>query len=216
MPDFGAHHPLDGSAAVANNSGEYGTAGCFVLWGNVVCLLGSAHVLSAGSRNPSDDRIFQPPPSQSTAIQVAQLYDTYPPDLTGQTWSLLDAAIARVSSNVQTSPNIGGLGRPRGFGNTPVSGDVVRIHGAGSGVVTEGKVIVPDDSTQVIYGDGISAWFKGIVRCERYSLPGDSGAAVLDINNQVIGVHLCGTTDYSWFCPIGLVLARWPTIRLIT
>ncbi len=216
MGDFSRHDPFDGSSSVATTSGRVGTAGCFVRVGSdAICILGSAHVLTGGRTGASDIQVFHPPAARPDSIHVARVWDSFGPDRSGRTKSVLDAAIAVVASGVAFDPRIGDLGRPAGFNPNMQPRQRVHIHGAGSGRPTSGQIQALNDSTTVAYDDGSQASFSGLVRCERYSVGGDSGAAVLDADNYVLGVHLCGTKDYSWFCPIDMVTARWPPIELI-
>ena len=213
MTDFSNHQPLDGSAAVATEAGQVGTAGCFVRVGsNARCILGSAHVMGV----VECEIIFHPPATIDGSLQVAKLWDAYGPANSGQATNVLDAAIAVLPAGLRIDPRIGSLGRPRGFNTNLVEHQRVRIHGAGSGEATSGQILNLDDTTTVTYEDKTVARFAGLVRCQRYSVAGDSGAAVLDANGFVVGVHLCGSPDFSWFCPISMVIARWPNIELIT
>ncbi|PZR34228.1 trypsin-like peptidase domain-containing protein [Caulobacter segnis] len=211
MTDYSVHEPLDGSAAIATVSSRVGTAGCFVTVGSdKPCILSSAHVLAA---IPSDKTVFQPPGADGSRA-VAKLWDFYGPDPARKD-NVLDAAIA-VLCDTKYDPRIGALAPPRGFNPNVVANQRVWIHGAGSGRRRSGRIQVVGEPKTVIYDDGSSAGFQGLVRCECYSQAGDSGAAVLDAAGYVVGVHLCGTEDYSWFCRISMVLARWPKIQLIT
>jgi hypothetical protein len=197
-------------------TGEIGTLGCFVRVGSdAPCILGSAHVLTGGTSQADGVEVFHPPILQPGSREVAELWDAYPRDLTGQTESLLDAAVAVLLEGVQFDPKIGGLGPPTAFNPEVVEGERVRIHGAGSARERGGLILERNASATVRYDHG-QASFSNLVRCERYSEEGDSGAAVLDANNCVVGVHLCGLGAFSWFCPISMVLARWPNIELIT
>jgi hypothetical protein len=147
---------------------------------------------------------------------VAKVWDSFGPDLSGRSLSVLDAAIAVIAPGLDIDPRIGDLGLAAGFNPNLRERQRVRIHGAGSGTPTSGQILELNDMTTVAYEDGSQASFRGLARCERYSVAGDSGAAVLDANNFVVGVHLCGTTDFSWFCPIGMVTSRWPAIQLVS
>lgn len=147
---------------------------------------------------------------------MAKVWDSYGPDLSGRSVSMLDAAIAVVARDVAIDPRIGALGSAAGFSSHLAERQSVWIHGAGSGTPSSGRILELNDTTTVSYDDGGQASFSGLVRCERYSVAGDSGAAVLDARNHVVGIHLCGTADFSWFCPISMVTARWPDIELVT
>jgi hypothetical protein len=41
-----------------------------------------------------------------------------------------------------------------------------------------------------------------------YSNPGDSGSGVLDMNNNVVGLHVGGSDVVGFFCKIGNILDR--------
>jgi hypothetical protein len=113
-------------------------------------------------------------------------------------------------------PRIGDFAAPQGFSSAIAPNQWVWIYGAGSGTRKPGQIQLLNDPQTVTYDDGSQASFEGLVRCDCYSEAGDSGAAVLDVSGNMVGVHLCGTGANSWFCPIIMVQKRWPSIQLIT
>lgn len=170
--------------------------------------------MAAGSLNPSDTRLFQPPATEAGARPIGELLDAVVPNRDGQTWNDLDGALVEIAEGVAIDLSIGFLGRPAAFGGAMRVNDLVRIHGAGGGEARSGRVLGLNETKTVSYPDRSTALFRGLTRCQVYSTYGDSGAAVLDDRNNLVGVHLCGTETYSWFCPIARVLSQWGDLEI--
>ena len=55
-------------------------------------------------------------------------------------------------------------------------------------------------------GGSLRVGFKDQVLCSRYTAPGDSGSAILNMNRKVVGLHFAGSPSTSVFNKIGNVL----------
>jgi hypothetical protein len=48
--------------------------------------------------------------------------------------------------------------------------------------------------------------FRDVVLCNSFTAGGDSGAAVLNMRERIVGLHFAGSVSSSIFCRIGNVL----------
>lgn len=96
--------------------------------------------------------------------------------------------------------------------NIIMIGDPIRINVAGIGQLikkygrttrfTEGEVLQTDATIQVDYGNGRLATFEDQIIASAMSQGGDSGSAVLNKNNEVIGLLFAGSSSVTILNPI--------------
>jgi hypothetical protein len=115
----------------------------------------------------------------------------------------VDAALAVPTDPAMFGPEIMGIGRPRGVQSVGL-GDSVKKSGRTTGY-TEGRIIQIDVTTSVVY-NGRVAQFNDQLMANAMSAPGDSGSAVLDMNNYVVGLLYAGSDTSTLINPIQPVL----------
>lgn len=118
--------------------------------------------------------------------------------------NVVDAAVAEPWTTGLISNEILEIGRPKGDGEVEL-GAFVKKSGRTTGY-TEGKVTQIEVTVQVQYGEGKIALFGGQFISNIESGPGDSGSAILDENNYVVGLLFAGGNGITIFNPIRRVL----------
>jgi hypothetical protein len=103
----------------------------------------------------------------------------------------VDAAIARPLSGADVSDEILEIGRVRGLG-TGSLGLAVKKSGRTTGLTT-GQILQVDVTAAVSYGEGKTAQFADQLMAGPMSQGGDSGSAVLDDNDRLIGLLFAGS-----------------------
>jgi hypothetical protein len=115
----------------------------------------------------------------------------------------VDAALARPHSPGLVSNAILGIGAPIGVG-TGELGMAIQKTGRTTGY-TEGLITQFDATIRVDY-HGPVAVFEGQFVASPMSQPGDSGSAVLDRENRVVGLLFAGSDQATLINPVGDVL----------
>jgi hypothetical protein len=100
-------------------------------------------------------------------------------------------------------PDILGIGRPIGVRQADL-GTEVKKSGRTTGY-TEGRIVQIDVTSQVAYGPAL-ATFHGQWMASSMSAAGDSGSAVLDMENYIVGLLFAGSDGATLINPINLVL----------
>jgi hypothetical protein len=106
----------------------------------------------------------------------------------------VDCAISRPLFEEDISQEILEIGIPVGFGTVQV-GDKVKKSGRTSGL-TQGDVIATDGVANVNYGEKI-AMFEDQIITSAMSEGGDSGSAVLNESNRVVGLLFAGSSSLT-------------------
>ncbi len=115
----------------------------------------------------------------------------------------VDAALARPINPAMFVPEIFEIGWPKGSRAVGL-GQMVKKSGRTTGY-TEGRIIQIDVSSSVMY-NGRTANFSGQLMANGMSAPGDSGSAVLDSDNFVVGLLFAGSSNTTLINPIEQVL----------
>ena len=118
-------------------------------------------------------------------------------------YNRVDAALARPVDPAALSPDIVGIGRPRGVRRALLRMPI-RKSGRTTGY-TEGRIIQIDVTSTVAYGPA-QLRFYGQLMATGMSQPGDSGAAVLDAENYVVGLLFAGSDNTTLITPIQPIL----------
>lgn len=106
----------------------------------------------------------------------------------------VDCAISRPLIDEDISQEILEVGKPVGFGEAK-AGDKVKKSGRTSGL-TQGDIIATDGAANVNYG-GKVAKFEDQIVTSAMSQGGDSGSAVLNEKNEVIGLLFAGSSSVT-------------------
>jgi hypothetical protein len=117
--------------------------------------------------------------------------------------NMVDAALARPLDPAMFTAGIFEVGRPKGARSIGLGG-AVKKSGRTTGY-TEGQIIQIDVSTSVVY-NGRVAHFSGQLMAGGMSAPGDSGSAVLDSENYIVGLLYAGSSNSTLINPIDKVL----------
>jgi hypothetical protein len=118
-----------------------------------------------------------------------------------QAMNLVDAAIARPVSPDMVTAEILEIGAPMGSAVGEL-GMEVQKSGRTTGL-TAGKITVTDLTVQVLYGNNIAV-FTDQLQADAQCGGGDSGSAVLDLENRVVGLLFAGPEDGS-----SLIMSRF-------
>lgn len=117
--------------------------------------------------------------------------------------NLVDAALARPLDPAQFIAEILEIGRPGGIAEATL-GTAVQKTGRTTGY-TQGRITQIDVTTSVDY-DGRMATFTQQLMASDMSTGGDSGSAVLDDDNNVVGLLFAGSSRATLINPIQTVL----------
>jgi hypothetical protein len=118
--------------------------------------------------------------------------------------NLVDAAIARPLSNDLVEKRILEIGVPQGSREATL-GTAVKKSGRTTGFTT-GEIIQIDVTAEVSYGDDKTATFEDQLMAGAMSKGGDSGSAVLDEEDFVVGLLFAGSDTTTVINPIQFVL----------
>jgi len=116
----------------------------------------------------------------------------------------IDAALALPLSPDSVTNEILSIGAPIGVG-TVTLGTEVQKSGRTTGY-TQGTVTQIDATVRIDY-HGRIALFEDQIVTSAMSAPGDSGSAILDMGNRVVGLLFAGSEASTIFNPIGEVLS---------
>jgi hypothetical protein len=198
--------------AIAVDGMPFGTFGCLVrdpVPSGAVYVLGAAHVMARSGFPRAEEKLFQVIDGQRREIgrlnrwgEITFTTNTYP--------NLFDAAIATVQKD-RVSPEVSGIGRPLGVSTKVKKGMAVQMHGAKSKLSTA-LVIDPNFHCHFEYSrpsGPARAGFQQQILCERFTKSGDSGAAVLNGDREVIGLVIGAAQGGTVVSPIGPILTRF-------
>lgn len=112
-------------------------------------------------------------------------------------------AVSRLIQGVEVSPEIPGIGRIQGIATDIQPGDSVRVVGRTSGLaegtVTGIKVVSRINTPEPVL-------FEGLIETNKISGPGDSGAPVLTMDNELVGMVYAGSSEFTLVMPIEPIL----------
>jgi hypothetical protein len=206
---------LSPGCAISRIEVASGTLGCIVTRNDDPRphLLTAAHVIAPLGAQ-IDDPVLHPgfedggrPPLATLArlaawAELTVTDDDYP--------NYADAAIARLVDPASVDPTIPSIGRPAGRTDSLRIGTQVQTFGRVS-AYQRAKVIALDFNVELTMslpnGQSGRVGFSDLVLCTHYSAQGDSGAAVLNMNRQLVGLHMGATDTTSFFCRAGNVCA---------
>jgi hypothetical protein len=186
-----------------------GTLGCLVTLDsdkNGLYVLSNSHVLANSGLGKKGDVIVQPGPTDGGKAPkdvIAKLSDWIPFQFTSGTFpNLVDAAIAKVKNKKEVTSVIRKIGVPKGTSTTLRRGMKVKKTGRTTDF-THGEIVDVDYRLQISYskpgGGKGRVGFRDQVLCTRYTAGGDSGSAVLNSKDFVVGLHFAGSPSSSIF-----------------
>ena len=192
-----------------------GTLGCLVRkTGDLrtLYILSNSHVLANEGLARKGDKILQPGRADGGRAPrdvIALLADWVPFQFASSGFpNLVDAAIAKVKGGDATS-SIRLIGVPQGVSQTVRRGMQVQKTGRTTdytvGVVKDVNYRLALQYQKPGGGQG-RVGFKDQILCTRYTAPGDSGSAVLNMRKKVVGLHFAGSDSSSIFNRIQHVL----------
>ena len=175
-------------------------------------ILSNNHVLTDENRLPIGTRILQQGQLDGglgPGDRVAKLTQYVPLKFDNKrNW--MDAAVARLYSSVPVDKTILGIGVPRSAGRPRRNMKVRksgRTTGVTSGIIRELKVDVPDmefDNGFVSMEDVMS-----IESPDFFSKTGDSGSAIVNENDRVVGLLYGGSKGRDFAIPVQRILRRF-------
>lgn len=176
-------------------------------------LLSNCHAIAASGLASKGDIIIQPGAADNGAAatdRIGTLADWVPFDFTpNSSQNCVDAAIAQLDEDA-ASAAIALLGVPAGINTTVSRGMYVQKVGRTTSH-SVARVTDVDLVLNPVYptpSGAKAATLRDQVLVTFYSAPGDSGSAVLDMDNNVVGLHVGGSDIVGFFCKIGNILDR--------
>ena len=202
--------PLASGFSVGHRDVTAGTLGAVVRKDGKLYLLSNSHVLANSGLGKAGDAVLYPGPADDGVEpgDIAARLSAFTPFEVGNGFSnAADAALAEIDPGRlgAIDPAIFGATLPLTVA-TPVRDMVVRKRGRTSG---DTESVVRDVDFRILTRyDGVGiVGFTGQVLCDRYTLPGDSGALVVADSGAIVGLHFAGSPQGSVFTPIATVVA---------
>lgn len=208
--------PAPGGCSIGHYAITAGTLGMIVKKRGVRHILSNNHILANSNDAEIGDQAWQPGKADggSPADTIGLLADFVPIRFTGEIncpilnfiarlfrlhitsspINKVDCAIARPVDDGYVSDEILEMGKPTGFGEAKI-GDKVKKSGRTS-AVTEGEVIATDGVSNVSYGSR-TAVFEDQIVATAMSQGGDSGSAVLNEGDEVVGQLFAGSSSLT-------------------
>ncbi|MEO8724051.1 MAG: hypothetical protein ABI395_11140 [Sphingobium sp.] len=174
-------------------------------------LLSSNHVLTEYNRFQAGDPILQPGTSDKGRItdKIAELSHFIELNFNDQEFlNTADAALALITDSTCLPEGIGAM-VPALINRGIRHNSTVHMTGRTSGR-SVGQVVDTAARLRLRYPRGPKSTsyvgFTDVVLCTPFTRRGDSGAAVLDGNDAVVGLVMAGSDRASIFCKIGYVI----------
>ena len=190
--------PAPGGVSIGHRDITAGTLGCLVKKDGQVYILSNNHVLANSNAASPGDAILQPGPHDGGKYpedQIADLTEFVPISFFGLPSqaedNLVDAAIAQPIEDRDVSEQILGIGPIKGMTQAEL-GMLIQKSGRTTEFTT-GQIQQVDVTVNVQYGEGRIARFADQVMAGPMSQGGDSGSAVLDQNNRLVGLLFEGS-----------------------
>ena len=193
-----------------------GTLGCLVRKrGDApkLYILSNSHVLADEGLGTAGDAILQPGRADGGVTpgdRIAKLTKWIPFEFTPATFpNLVDAAIAEFTEAAFATSAIRRIGTPKGVSSTLRLGMQVQKTGRTTDY-TVGIIRDLNYRTALRYkkpgGGRGRVGFRDQILCTRFTDGGDSGSAVLNMQQKVVGLHFAGSPSASIFNRIQNVL----------
>jgi len=196
IEDDSRYRPVKGGIQIGNGSGSVGTLGCLAKLdsdGSWVAL-SNHHVMMSGDKELSDHvKIGQPDYSSCCCCSCGEIGEVTNASIGG----LVDCAIAKLNSGVTSVNEINGIGPVRGVA-TAVLGEPVRKVGRTTGLTTGEIVDIAYVTTSTA-----SHSFTSQIKIDpapdvpKFSNNGDSGSAIVNSDDKVVGLLWGGNTGHG-------------------
>ena len=199
--------PCPGGYSIGHVDITAGTLGCLVKdkYNDATVILSNNHVLANTNQGAIGDPILQPGPydgGADPADRIATLTRFKPIDFTGGVYNYIDAAIATPTSPKNVIHEIEDVGATIPTETRNITADDLGLFVKKSGRTTEhttGYIDAVSVTVTVKYGIFEKATFVDQIVIEQalaeedIAAGGDSGSAVLDSNNKLIGLLFAGS-----------------------
>ena len=210
------HRPAMPGCGLGHFEVEAGTFGCLVRKKGKpeLYVLSNSHVLANEGFCKEGDPILQFAKHDGGAQPddvICELAEWVPFKFSEDGFdNLVDAAIARVLKPADVTSAVNLIGVPKGVSTVVRRGMKVRKCGRTTDL-TVGEITDVDYRLPMTYKtpDGQGSGRVGLrdqVLCTRYTAGGDSGSAVFNLNDEIVGLHFAGSPSTSIFNRIGNVL----------
>lgn len=192
--------PAPGGVSIGHVNSTAGTLGCLVEKEGEIYILSNNHVLANSNEASLQDPILQPGPydgGQKSEDEIAKLSEFVPitfgntSDDTDVPENLVDCALAKPNNPDDVENEIYQIGSIAGVGTAEFDMEIQKS-GRTTGL-TNGIIEQIDVTSRVNYGTNKVAVFTDQVMAGSMSQGGDSGSAVLDNNNNVVGLLFAGS-----------------------
>jgi hypothetical protein len=184
--DTSRHRPVQGGTQIRADGGTlFGTICCIAKLGtdDSFVILGNHHILYSGTAKDSTE-IGQPDYTESCCCTCGDIAV----NVHGIRRDHLDCAIARLKSGEEHAISIRGIGNITAVADA-VPGESVKKRGRTTELTTGNITNIKKDSTLTKI---LEIEVKKDNGNDRFSRPGDSGAALLNANDEIIGLHKSG------------------------
>ncbi|ACT33748.1 MULTISPECIES: hypothetical protein [Clostridium] len=214
--------PVIGGYGIGNVhiTDKTGTLGCLVTDGEYNYILSCNHILANNNLAPLGTKIIQPSFQYGGDFKtdvIAILSKFIPLEFEGilkKPTNYSDCAIAKVLNKSLVSPKIALIGMPKGTIIPKLNEEVAKVGERTE--LTTGKIISINTTVKINCAFlGKKALFKNQIITTSMSNPGDSGAVLLDRNDNVIGILISGTDSHDTFSPINYTLKEL-NVRIVT
>lgn len=184
--DTSKYRPVKGGIQIGLDGGDsLGTLGCLVtrVSDGKTHILSNHHVLYDGSATDGTE-VGQPEYVNSCCCSCGDIAVNVKGIRSGH----LDCAIAKVKDGIGVSKAIEGIGNITGVNNA-VPGEAVKKRGRTTELTTGNvsNLVMSADGTKILEVE-----VKKNNGNDRFSRPGDSGSALLNNANEIIGLHKAG------------------------
>jgi len=192
---------------------SWGTLGCLVEAGGTLAgkllMLTCSHVLP-GPKGTLIEWLGFPGRDDASRLALGSLAErsTLRPAIASERYPNLYEVSLTTVAQLTVDDDLRDIGPPSALRMAPVAvGEVLRLCGAKSGL-REGRVTAVGQNHMLPIG-GIEYGFQGLILHDALTRDGDSGAAVVDAQNRVVGLHMGRVDGAAVMMPIGPIVRRY-------
>jgi hypothetical protein len=221
------YRPLRGGSQLARGgSSDLGTLGCLCdVTGDPskVIALTNYHVIYDPPATDDNEEVGQPAGQSSSSESCDDIFGRV---LDAEYDQDVDIVLIRLNPNTRYLAEIEGVGVVPGIGPAPALNDQVTKRGRSSGL-TGGFVDDPSSDGDVFRPDGtLKRHYRRAIRIlpnpdpanpagpTAFSIPGDSGSALLNAANQVIGIVFAGAPGVARAIPMDTIVKKFTGVPI--